>query len=312
MLIHLVLLFVLGAPQATGSNPPTPGEPKTSHEPEKKPRDEQHVAKNDKDESQSSPLPPPVGNTIINNQSTVNQYGGDKDSSQQWWMIIFSGALVVVGYLQWRTLRKQTGIINKQVDIMNEGLAATKEAANAAKEAAQIAGRSLRISSRAWVSINVEIGKIEVGRPLLVKATFRNVGKTPALRVQTGLKIELVNGDGKSVVASFPEEIFSKDSFIMPNSSICRISPVPMNGQNELSQQAYEDISGWKKTIVAYGKVRYRDVHSTEHWTTFNVRFDVKSESPNRKTLTGRWGQNESGNETDDNDEQPIQAPKIK
>jgi hypothetical protein len=91
-------------------------------------------------------------------------------------LVMFTGALAVVGYLQYRALRDHE-------KWMRRNIAISKSAADAATKSANVAESALKLSERADVLLNAAMfkhGTILSGKDARVVLEFKNFGRTRA------------------------------------------------------------------------------------------------------------------------------------
>lgn len=175
------------------SPPPPPAPTKPSQE-----QQDDRALNSRKTEDAKSPAPTPVATvnqaTASPTEKQAQRQGGvkRKDAAVNWSLVntvlltAFNLLLVVVGFLQWNSMRNQAAH-------MREGLAETKRAANAADtsataatEAVENAKNALRVTERALVKIESVILRGDATRfeeSTAVHIKLKNFGRTVAYSV---------------------------------------------------------------------------------------------------------------------------------
>lgn len=103
------------------------------------------------------------------------------------WITWFTGALVLVGFLQLCAMLVQAGYMYSAYD-------ATRIAANAARDSAEAARTQLNLAYRPWVSVDVRLASglqfSENGKAgITLELTVLNTGKTPAMHAEIAIEI---------------------------------------------------------------------------------------------------------------------------
>lgn len=157
------------------------------------------------------------------------------------WLVVFTGGLGVSTVLLWIAGEKQIGLAREtaasQSRDMQASIKVAQDAAKAAAKTAEVSERALIQADRAWIAIQAEI----VGELIfdaenidtIVKISFKNVGKSPAINVSYawGMFVDLVDAaaDGRKQAESartlypalqnfgrilFPGDEFSEQPFL--------------------------------------------------------------------------------------------------
>lgn len=167
----------------------------------------------------------------------------------------------VVTIVMFFSIRSQAKATHRQADI-------ARDAADAAKQSAD----ALMSSERAWMIGKPNMRKFErAPEPLelfMYVCNFKNIGRTPARIIQTGLALRKT----KSLKDIPPEpgyekgEIFSyNEILIVPRDSFANTTVSQITKQDYLALKP----SGIGLAIYAYGFVNYLDVFGNCHETCF-------------------------------------------
>lgn len=166
---------------------------------------------------------------------------------------------------------------------------------------------NFQVDQRAWVSIQIKPITHSVGAPLIVTVQYTNPGNTPARYVRTCQVVEFMERHKVHTLDySCPSGKASPGSDnIMPKSEIQRIAngAGPEDPTLPTSQLAPSDdiaISSNEKVIFIVGRIDYKDVFETPHWTTFCSGLLILPPSGPNLPESQRWLPCEKGNEIDD------------
>jgi len=201
----------------------------------------------------------------------------NKKSSTDWWLAGFTGALVIVGVLQWCVLRKHEKWMKRNVRVVTKIALAAKQSAAAMSN-----------SERAWITASPpepapQIGYISPpGPPEAARtdtrnyfaALFKNEGRTPAIRENAAVVYRLFNqlndippdpdygARGRlNDVPLAPGGSIKAFAFLQPNV----ILPYDV-AQAVFRQGAF---------LLAYGVIAYRDVFERKHETRFGYIYHL-------------------------------------
>ena len=243
--------------------------------------------------SAASPNPTP---SPLKTRETEQHQSGEKAPSN-WWLIIFTGALAVVGILQFCAMTKQArsmrnanvltretlGAVQRQakaaeaqVTNLEKTLVATEKAANAAKKSADVADKALTELERPWIF--VQITKMEgwsrawpANEPLMtitLRWYFRNFGRSPAF---------VLSGTGRLVLIGVLPDV--------PEYGPEELSlglPIPQGLSNHrtaaiaLTQQEHQNLLKGEQLLMFYGMAKYRGTFDpTEHESRWIAKLTV-------------------------------------
>jgi hypothetical protein len=183
-------------------------------------------------------------------------------------IVILTCGLVLVAYLQW----KETVNGGEQTDRI---IAADDRSATAMEDSVRQAQTALadsliqaEVTQRAWLYVTVHPdAHFEVGKPLDIRITTTNNGRTPATNVRSAIKVERIN------IEQYPD-------FVLPPQTYPR-NRYKMVGTLEPDLGTYTDegfipspldverINDQKLRIYANGRVEYDDVFGEHHWIVF-------------------------------------------
>lgn len=233
----------------------------------------------------------------------------DRLKSAEKWMIWLTGAIVVVGLLQFGAAFMQWRAIAGQLEEMKSGGVDTHALANAASDQADAAqqfsdtaedinGRmseavdqlsaaaenakagieatqsALRQEQRAWVGMMQITGIPEVGKPFHMTVLFQNTGRTPAMDfVSQERMIPLASGQEFAPNWAAKAPGIHSHALLFPNQSFTAV--VKSSGQDvAVDQPALDFVSNGKMTLFVFGRACYKDVFRQKHWIRFCESYD--------------------------------------
>jgi hypothetical protein len=160
-------------------------------------------------------------------------------------LVIFNGVLAYATYRQ---------------------LGLTEEAINASRQ-------SLRISERAWMGITSIIWQGDIGNPMIVDVTFKNIGKSIARNVTI-----VITGEN---VAAGKAPNYSQVDTIKPTSNGIAAPGTEIHAHTmslkPLNKELWEAFLQGKGDFFAYGIIRYDDIFDRHHWMTYCYHLDRES-----------------------------------
>jgi hypothetical protein len=141
--------------------------------------------------------------------------------------------------------------------------------------------QALRIDQRAWVAPHGASGTPELGQRFVFTVILKNTGKTFAEHCMAAVACrtkELADPD-PSFDAILSQTPFGIIGLLAPNQEFHYTLPV--SGYDKLTQETLDSIDTPTSDTLVFGKITYRDIFKSEHWTTFcySVR---KSGAPHR------------------------------
>ena len=218
-------------------------------------------------------------------------------------MIALTAFVVIVGGLQWWTMRGQLKIMQETLDAMKSSgnvatyqtwqaignmnwLARTMDEAlkqghiirdaseRQSKAALDSSISAFRLDQRAWIGfIGVTVSNIEIGSKPTFTQIIANTGKTPAMEV----KARIDN------VFSRAQQIFAPEYHDPPLAEHPSISVVMPNQRQDIRATSLIEWTEFNNTSVRnrdmilyiFGEVCYKDVFHHPHHATFCVRIPM-------------------------------------
>jgi len=141
----------------------------------------------------------------------------------------------------------------------------------------------MRIDQRAWIVVRQKDSvTIALNEAPSTTLKIENTGKTPAVPVVGDPYVEIVpNGNSPHFDASVMHRQHTY-GMLAPNGStevlVSRLNNAvaPKSEDLPLTNAEYADLDNGNAWIAVYGKVGYRDVFGTKHWTAFCFWSHVK------------------------------------
>jgi len=145
------------------------------------------------------------------------------------------------------------------------------DAANAnARKALDATIVQAEISERAWLSVTVAPYPnvhFEVGKPLDIRVTITNTGKTPALDVRSATYRTTINRrDSPSL--TLPKPVYTDKDYAM-GGTVFPNSHTFGDLVYLLTPEDVRRIDSMEVRIYVYGRIRYEDVFGSHHWVDF-------------------------------------------
>lgn len=177
---------------------------------------------------------------------------------------VFTGALVVVGALQFYIYWRQARYMQEGLGITREGLRVTRDAADAAAKSAEIADRSLTLLERPWISVELQ----QSFRPTITRQDYRfkiiNTGRSPAKIKRTGFVVQWHHAMPQYPVDQKDMSPMVTETFIHPGQALTPSFEIPA-----LSQTDADDIIEGRQILAIFGSILYDDVFDARHITRF-------------------------------------------
>ena len=126
------------------------------------------------------------------------------------------------------------------------------------------------LDQRAWVSVGavhtinqygMTLPAPEVGQPFMVRATFVNTGRTPAVDMRWACKVEQTTGEEPR----FTSYEYSPAGIIPPNGTRFCDKVISSN----FSSEEKTEIASGKKWFYLHGQVNYDDIFARPHWMRY-------------------------------------------
>lgn len=132
---------------------------------------------------------------------------------------------------------------------------------------------TMRIEQRAWIKISHELQPVAENKPLIAEITIKNIGKTPAKRIEGNYRVQKVRKDASPDMVSGN----NFNNFIgILNQDTPSTSHVPMLRENTdilnpaiLTKSDVAEIESGDVYIAVFGRLTYFDVYGTSHWINF-------------------------------------------
>jgi hypothetical protein len=133
---------------------------------------------------------------------------------------------------------------------------------------------SMRIEQRAWIKIEYTSTFMEENKPLVVDLLIKNVGKTPAKRIEAIFKVKIVKKD-ESPDLDLNGMTFRAFSGIL-NQDGTIPGHIPMGEEKAdlpnpplLTKNEIAAFQAGEVYFVVFGYVKYFDVYNISHWIDF-------------------------------------------
>jgi hypothetical protein len=135
----------------------------------------------------------------------------------------------------------------------------------------------MRLDQRAWLGVDkVDRFDFKPSQDFSIQFGMTNTGKTPALHVKTWIALKsLENGQKFTATYPGPQPNTESNSVVQPQQHMA-LSTLPI----ELSTTQYGDIQNGRGILYAFGIIRYDDIYSRPHKTTFCLMYYVGLSGP--------------------------------
>jgi len=187
------------------------------------------------------------------------------------WIIIFTGALVIVGFLQYYAMRHQEIWMQKNVALAEKIANAARDSAEAASATVRLMRRYTRRQMRARVFV-VSANRIGGAKPSSFEAEIlmKNYGKVPAYKCTCAIALVLrPNPPGAD---SFPtlEPTGQEPRLVLPPDGEFRITRHLFSGTFE--HQQHTMVGTGSQAVYFYGWIQYRDGFGKKRKSSFLMR----------------------------------------
>lgn len=189
-----------------------------------------------------------------------------------WIIAAFTVVIAVVGILQWQVIGGQLDEMKKGGTDTHELAVQAKNQADRTKELAELSDKTLRLDQRAWMSYGIETlnsaGIPAVGKPFVVRITYRNLGKSPAIKTLTCSRMDFLP-KGKEPDFTCPNKSvhWVKTGTIFSGPTFGAFSDLVLTPN--FQQDDWNKVMSEQSVVWAYGRVEYYDVFGIQHWFTF-------------------------------------------
>jgi hypothetical protein len=206
------------------------------------------------------------------------------------WIIVFTGALVLVGFLQYYAMRHQEIWMQRNVALAEKTATAARDSAEAATATVRLMRRYTRRQMRARVFV-VSANRIGDARPSSFEAEIlvKNYGKVPAYKCTCAIALVLrANPPGAD---AFPrlEPTGQDPRLVLPPDDEFRITRNLSTGTFENRQHGM--VGSGSQAVYYYGWIQYRDGFGKKRQSSFLMRCCGADYGP------GRFSFCESGND---------------
>jgi hypothetical protein len=178
--------------------------------------------------------------------------------------------IAIAAVLQWREMHN-SGEQTDKIIAADKRIAAAMEGAVAqANNSFNATVEQSHLDQRAWVSVGavhtinqygMTLPAPEVGQPLMVRVTFVNTGRTPAINMRWACKDEQTAGKEPR----FPSYDYTPAETIPPNGTRICDKIVSSN----FSSEEKTEIANGKKWFYLHGQVNYDDIFGRPHWMRY-------------------------------------------
>ena len=220
----------------------------------------------------------------------------DGEDSTNWWLIGFTGALAVVGFLQWLTLRKQANWMKENVEV-TKGLvtearisaassqASADTAANTVETMKENARKELR--ARVFVESAERIGKADAG-PFHAVIRVKNFGKIPA---DYCIPYAGIIFEANTVGLPLPTvpTTNQEPNVVLPPGAVIEVRKSLFD--KTFGNPQHAQASSGSHAVYVYGRIEYRDGFGVDRHTNFRLKCSEMDYSKNAFSYC------ESGNE---------------
>jgi hypothetical protein len=241
--------------------------------------------------SNQNPPPNEDGGSAADDQDRTERLEGDIRTGERW-LVGFAAAGVIVNVLIFC-------VYFGQLTQMTEATKAATKSANTAADSFEISNGNfdrtmaqmlsqvaveraqIRVDQRAWLWVNIPVApQWEIGKNITITIKILDSGKTAALNVHGGLKVELLptNQPPDFVYKIGHQSCDLNVGFIFPNTSDSMINSMIKCYvlENDLSTKPHiltaddQQLYAAGKIYIAYfGLIRYNDAFGVSHWVQF-------------------------------------------
>lgn len=209
----------------------------------------------------------------------------------------------IVFYLQFREMKRQTGILNGQAqeaakdsnaaaEKVERQLRIAQEQASAAQDGVSAIRRQMRQDQRAWLRVDVGTVIYAQPGPASVPVTITNTGKTPAREVTEQIVVEKVkNTENLHFSYRVPRTVGTM-GMLYPNalqqgiaSTLAEARGTQIVPPAALSAADMQELLAGEAYLAIYGKITYLDVFGMNHYTKFCV---FSSPAPKQVYVTAK------------------------
>src|SRR3984893_10945260 len=146
------------------------------------------------------------------------------------------------------------------------------------RHANEDANRNFRRDERAWMAFSFAAGNLTftIGKTFLVPTDLLNTGKTTAKNGEGNIVVQMVE-TGEDLAFSYTPGHANyrvQAGTIFPGGHITESFEGIRHGTDQaeaivITKPLFQDIISGRSLVVVHGKITYRDVFGTEHWTTY-------------------------------------------
>lgn len=157
---------------------------------------------------------------------------------------------------------------------------------------------SMRIEQRAWITVEQRMVEMNKNKPLISIVTMKNMGKTPAKRIEGQYKVRIFKKDQALDLIldpSDPLDAVIRASRGVLNPGVSDITEVPMikDGSSYLTppvvtEKEAEEIIGGETYAISFGRITYIDVYDISHWINFcfvSINANIKGKFNYKKCI---------------------------
>jgi hypothetical protein len=148
--------------------------------------------------------------------------------------------------------------------------------AKAAQDNVTAVQDQMRLEQRAWMTLSGTRNQIEIGKPIVMGFNLRNTGKTPAKRIYSVFRLEILNDSDEPTFDYSDKELtfWSIDNIEMPNeptpeigvTSLSRTPGINTPHAAILSQDLFDKYRNGQIWFATVGKISYEDAFGRTHW----------------------------------------------
>jgi len=228
--------------------------------------------------------PTPVVNAVLHRpQAEIDQENSraarheTRDTNrlrlETWGVVV--GAIVAFATLgQLYLTKRAVNIAAISADAAQKGAAASQESVSATRQSIESSVNAIQLDQRAWISASINLwndsGKpmMEIpaaGQPLIVRISYKNSGKTPALHVKIFARREGFIASDKFPSFEYGESKYGSPTTIPPDSNVVMDDVITRT----LVQSDRDKIFSKDWRLYVHGRVAYDDVFGKAHITEF-------------------------------------------
>ncbi len=192
-----------------------------------------------------------------------------KPSITDWFIAIATIAICATSYLQWQSIHGQLNEMKSQTIAMRGTANTSRVATELAKQSIDAAQKQVQLDQRAWMGVVSVDGQVEAGKKIKAIVHFKNIGKTPARRVQFVITEEELPERGK------PDFILNSKSLKRErHKSTMLIAPqqeftATITGEDVLTDSMLKSLKIGGKKAYVHGLLTYDDIFDRHHWLTY-------------------------------------------